>query len=921
MAKTFLNVFKCRKRSPLPLSNLYCHHNHNHYHHHYRCFFSNITNQTTTKEELDSPRTISLTKLFSFEEHQNQLTELFLSWKPLKAIEYYKRNILHSPPYKHNTSLQHLMINNLFSSGHDRLALTLMGPSLHLHLCQLLSFHKIEEASKLIPLVKDTSTIALLVVYHIKMGKFAEAKNLINTIIQSLSSSTSITLPPSAHVFDEIFRELFDKHQITMIDYIISSLRCLSPPYIPSQTTFLTLTTGFAMQNKPEKLESIIQWMSDFGIKPSKRIFNGITFAYSQLMDAEQLDSLIEETYGSSSSSFLGASISSLLGRHEYKKAMEGLNELRSKEEDGFVYEGLASLCKKLKASPLLTLLEGVVLDCDSGDPENQKIPSPAFLNIIIENNLEIFNYSRVDYLLEKIVFDWGMKLDSQYLKTITSYFANNGNFLALERIHSLFDDESLAMIGVDPFIKIFFPSNDDQLFKVNWIDIYGLRMAGCHRGSEALILLDKRPSNYISIKNRVDISFALDSNVGVKDQFEFLFPRLQFMPSISSSNWILFKLLFIEDISSMMNCWELIKSTPSVKANSLTFLNLIKGCIVAGDRKMAQLLIIEMGKYSLAPSPFCCAIVLHELCRLLLTEEAEIFLKNIHDLYQISFNHIFFASLIYAYTRKKEYSSVFKTFDRLERRNQKPDTESCNYIIVSLLELGECDEAMRFIKMMDNNGIARNIFTYNYMADALIINKEYESLLEFLKIDTIKEGNSCSSAPFNRLLSSLYTDGLCDDLFKVVMVMVDSCCKFSLDTIPFIMKVFHDGIGDPLKLNDLLKIVMKLMVDISNDSNGYTDKMVNMLIKKLDCDNVKVLENHIAKLHDIRILWCDTSDLIKKLQSRKCPSVSFNSDNNNLFPRESITNNENLTIEKDNIEIPNVDLNALYSSNLKLNN
>lgn len=906
------------------------------------------SNNPTIKDELDYPRAKALTKMFSFEEHQDHLMELFLSWKPLKAVEYYKANILYSPPYKNNATLQHLMINNLFTSGHDKVAQALMGPSMHLRMKQCLLFEHQEKVSHLLPLLSDPSTMSLVVVDHIKNGRFVEGKEyLLNHI---LSSHPLCNIPP--HAFDDIFKALFDKHQMQTIDELVMKLRTSVLPavYVPSQALLITLTSGFAKKNLPQKVASVMEWMEELAIKPSKRLHDGITFAYSHLMDGDQLDSLLEETDDNSSTSTIGATISSLMGRHEYKKAMDSLIKLRSLEEDGSVYEGLAILFKKLKASSLLTLLEGIVLrdavfvddlvnanGCTNSST-NQKpplhnnrniIPSPTFMNIVIENNLDNLNYSRVDYLLKKIVLDWGMSLDASYLRTITAYFANNGNFLALERIHSLLDKQSLDMVGIDPFMKVFFPSMDDQIFKVNWIDIAALKRDSgndfrrSNSSSKALSLLHRRPSKYISVKNRVDISFALDSNSGVKDQFEFLFPRLEFRPTISSSNWILFKLLFIEDTSSMMKCWELIKATPSVNPDSLTFLNLIKGCIAVGDIKMAQLLIVEMGKYSLTPSPFCCALVLHEFCRLLMTEEAEDFLRMIHDLYQISFNHIFFASLIFAYTRKKEYSSVFTTFDRLEKRNQRPDSESCNYILVSLLELGESDEAMRFIKMMDVNGIARNVYTYNYVADSLILSKEYASLLEFLKIDSVKDGNSCSSTPFNRLLSALYSDGLCEDMYSVLMAMVECCCKFSLDTVPFIMKVFSDEFEKVNMIDGLKTIVMKLMVDITNDDNGYIDRMVKGLLGRLEGEDLQEFEDHIARIDDIRALWCDTSDSIKRLQTHRTSSISFPSDSNNLFPRESTanTNNEGLTFERERVDTPMVDLNKLYSADLKLNN
>lgn len=920
-------------------------------------------NPTSSKDELGYPRAKALTKMFSFEEHQDHLMELFLSWKPLMAVEYYKTNILYSPPYKNNSTLQHLMINNLFTSGHDKIAQALMGPSMHLRMKQCLLFEHQEKLSHLLPLLNDPSTMSLVVVDHIKNGRFVEGKEYL--LNQILSSHPLCTIPP--HAFDDIFKALFDKHQMKTIDELLMKLKASVSPavYVPSQALLITLTSGFAKKNLPQKVASVMEWMKELAIKPSKRLHDGITFAYSHLMDGDQLNSFLEEIDNDkSTTSTIGATISSLMGRHEYKKAMDSLIKLRSLEEDGSVYEGLAVLFKKLKASSLLTLLEGIVLkdavsvddmvdangctDCtDNNNTDNNNnnnknnnninnnnnnrniIPSPTFMNIVIENNLDNLNYSRVDCLLKKIVLDWGMSLDASYLRTITAYFANNGNFLALDRIHSLLDKQSLAMVGIDPFMKVFFPSMDDQIFKVNWIDVAALKRDSVNdfrrsnSSSKALSLLHRRPSKYISVKNRVDISFALDSNSGVKDQFEFLFPRLEFRPTISSSNWILFKLLFIEDTSSMMKCWELIKATPSVKPDSLTFLNLIKGCIVVGDIKMAQLLIVEMGKYSLTPSPFCCALVLHEFCRLLMTDEAEDFLRMIHDLYQISFNHIFFASLIFAYTRKKEYSSVFTTFDRLEKRNQRPDSESCNYILVSLLELGESDEAMRFIKMMDANGIARNVYTYNYVADSLILSKEYASLLEFLKIDSIKDGNSCSSTPFNRLLSALYSDGLCEDMYSVLMAMVECCCKFSLDTVPFIMKVFSDEFEKVNMIGGLKTIVMKLMVDITNDDNGYIQRMVKGLLGRLEGEDLQEFKDHIARIDDISALWCDTSDTIKRLQTHRTSSISFPSDSNNLFPRESTanTNNEGLTFERERVDTPMVDLNKLYSADLKLNN
>ena len=54
--------------------------------------------------------------------------------------------------------------------------------------------------------------------------------------------------------------------------------------------------------------------------------------------------------------------------------------------------------------------------------------------------------------------------------------------------------------------------------------------------------------------------------------------------------------------------------------------------------------------------------------CKNQATSLAEDFLSEMMNQLQLKPNHVFYASLLYAYSRRRDYPNVFYTFDRLER-------------------------------------------------------------------------------------------------------------------------------------------------------------------------------------------------------------------------------------------------------------
>jgi pentatricopeptide repeat protein len=234
-----------------------------------------------------------------------------------------------------------------------------------------------------------------------------------------------------------------------------------------------------------------------------------------------------------------------------------------------------------------------------------------------------------------------------------------------------------------------------------------------------------------------------------LKKQFETMF-GLPFRPTVHVYNEMMLSFFIRERFKDMFECLKEMRRS-DVVPNRTTYTFMVKARVFEGDTASAHILLQEMNRLGFTPTLLHCALIFHSFCRQLLTSEAEDFLVEMSNVYHIRPNHVFYGSLIYAYTRRREYSKVFESFERMEKAGFVPDTETCNYVLISLLEINEYKEARKFFEKMLLQGIRRNNHTYTYLANGFLARRDDQSLMAILA-DCTAPGNSIDAFPFNQI-------------------------------------------------------------------------------------------------------------------------------------------------------------------------
>lgn len=700
--------------------------------------------------------------------------------------------------------------------------------------------HQIQKAKDLLKQMKDLGIKANEMTFRSFMKHYMEIsdyKSAEDIKIEMHSQG----IKPSVQFYNSVIKILSKKRAFSEIDSLLQEMKVTHSKLHLS--TYKELIEAYASSKNYEKISSFFNEMENYGIKPDVNLYNSLLAMYSDNETSDRARSLLMEmnARGINFNSFTYfALLYGLIKQHKFIEATEMITKM---DKSGIclpasTYARLIQLCCDKRFHPGIHFARAQMRSL------NIK-PNLAMFTSLIDMNLRIQRYGSVDGLLREILRDglkWNVVLYGIFLNHFIEHFDLKKIQCLLERMK--IENIELTEQIYDTVMRAFYIycryAQGGYLFRVKLI-------------SE----ISSQDQSVYPEPNRLDIS-------ELKKNFETLF-NIKFRLSVHIFNDLMLTFLRLTRFEEFFQCFSEIRRN-NLKPNELTFTLLIKARLYLGQPEAARNLFPEMLKLGLKPSVLQCALIFHVFCKNQTTSLAEDFLSEMINQLQLKPNHVFYASLLYAYSRRRDYPNVFYTFDRLEKAGFTPDTETCNFVLSSLYEMGEHTEATRFFEKMILQGIRRNTHTYYIMADRLVLQGDADRFLEKL-VDCLTPGNSIDAMPFNRLFNNYYRAGQMDVMRRVMEKMIGLVVKFDEGTLPFVNYLFIDYLNTS-NFNEAEEIIKKAIIDY--DSSNYNVKgMLDRYREHLSSffpsekNRLEVFDKFLDSVDDLKRIWILPSPLL----------------------------------------------------------
>ena len=641
---------------------------------------------------------------------------------------------------------------------------------------------------------------------------------------------------PSVQFHNSMIKILSKKRAFKEIDSILQEIKTNQTKLHLS--TYKELIEAFASSKDYEKISSLFNEMESYQIQPDVSLYNSLLAMYSDNESSDRSRSLLLDmnSRGIKFNAFTYFSLLyGLIKQHKFIEAIEMISKM---DKSGIslpssTYARLIKLCCEKRFHP------GIHFVRTQMKIQNVK-PNLAMFSALLEMNLRLQRYGSVEGLLREMLaegLNWNVLIYGMFLNHFIEHFDLKRVQILLERMK--YENIQLTSEIYDTVMRAFYIycryAQGGYLFRVQPLE------------SEA--------ENICLEPNRLDISV-------LKKNFETLF-NIPFKLSVHIFNDLMLTFLRLTRFEEFFQCFAEIRRN-NLKPNELTFTLLIKAQLYLGQPEAARSLFPEMLKMGLKPTVLQCALIFHVFCKNQATTLAEDFLSDMINQLQLKPNHVFYASLLYAYSRRRDYPNVFYTFDRLEKAGFTPDTETCNFVLSSLYEMGEHTEATRFFEKMVLQGIRRNTHTYYIMADRLVLQGDADRFLEKL-VDCLTPGNSIDAMSFNRLFNNYYRAGQIDVMRKVMGKMIEFVVKFDEGTLSFVNYLFVDYLNSS-DLDKAESIIKKSVIDYDpSNSNVKTmiDRFREHLVSISEKGRLDSFDKFLDSVLDLKRLWVLTSPFL----------------------------------------------------------
>lgn len=639
---------------------------------------------------------------------------------------------------------------------------------------------------------------------------------------------------------------------LTEVESLIKEM--MAQGILPDINTYNLLLSAYARVNNHERISQLLGEMKGRGIPPTTQTFNRMLLSLSHSMTPEQTRGFLQDmtNLGLAFNSYTYAAIIMNLLRRE--KATEAVEMMFALQKNNVVlalesYGQLLQECCARRLEPAVLLLWHQM--SANGIPPNHFI-----FNTLLDFFLMRQNFARVDSLLLEMRRKWGLMPNAYIYTALLNHYAEILDFGRLRAVI-----EMIREGGVEINTPMY-----NVMMKTFYC--YSRYQQGGH-----ITRLQGIPESRLNSKdfdiNNVDAEFSLVEDhqplclSKMRLQFEKLF-GLPFHPTVHIYNEMMLSFFLNNRFEEMFDCLREMRKADIVP-NLTTYSLLLKAYVFDDQVEQARDLLQEMSRMGLQPTILHCAIFFHAHSRKLDLDSAESFLREMEDVYRIRPNHVFYASLIYAYMRRKQYADVFRTFERMERAGFSPDTETCNYVLISLMEINEFGEARRFLEKMIKQGIPRNKYTYSYLAVGCLAQGDEQGAIEALG-DCIHPGNTVDCRSFGNVLRLSWEKVSHAGLRRVLMMMIDCCVPFEESITPYVKYTFEEYEKDPTALPDLIKLVKKLLVDVGEDSldadylTYLKVKLHTILVERGLSGETEEFEIFLNDLPELKRLWTETN-------------------------------------------------------------
>lgn len=701
--------------------------------------------------------------------------------------------------------------------------------------------HQVQKAKELYESLKTNNsvikanemTFRCFMKYFMEISDFKSAEEI-------KTEMSSAGIKPSVQFHNSIIKILSKKRAFKEIDSLLQEIKVNQPKLHLS--TYKELMEAYASSKDYDKISALFNEMENYQLKPDVGLYNSLLAMYSDNESSDRARNLLLEMNSSGIKFNAFTYFSLLYGLIKQHKFIEAAEMITKMDKSGIslpssTYSRLIKLCCEKRFHPGIHFVRSQM--------KNQNVkPNLVTFASLIEMNLRLQRYGSVEGLLREMQADglkWNVIIYGLFLNHFIEHFDLKRVKILLERMK----DEGIQLTSeiYDTVMRAFY--------------IYCRYAQG---GYLFRVQPDTKSVDTPAIKldsNRLDIS-------ELKSNFESIF-NIPFKLSVHIFNDLMLTFLRLTRFEEFFQCFSEIRRN-NLRPNELTFTLLIKAQLYLGQPEAARNLFPEMLKMGLKPSVLQCALIFHVFCKNQATSLAEDFLSEMINQLQLKPNHVFYASLLYAYSRRRDYPNVFYTFDRLERAGFTPDTETCNFVLSSLYEMGEHTEATRFFEKMVLQGIRRNTHTYYIMADRLVLQGDADRFLEKL-VDCLTPGNSIDAMPFNRLFQNYHRSGQSEIMRKVMDKMIEFVVKFDESTLPFVNQLVNDYMNSG-ELDSAELIVKKAVIDYDPSNfnvKSIIDQYRDHLISCTNSEKARLesFDKFLDSVDELKRIWVLPSPLL----------------------------------------------------------
>ncbi len=657
-------------------------------------------------------------------------------------------------------------------------------------------------------------------------------------------------IKPKIEFFNQILQLLFQKNALKQIEDFLEEMQ--ESGLSMDSVTFNVLIEGYAGVNMLDKAQTLIRKMEESGQKPSIVTFNRLLSSQAFALDLQQTKQILVQMndLGLEFNAFTYAALfKGLVAKQNYPEAISMLYRM----EDGSVivpvevYSSLLKICCDNNLGAAVHLLRTQMI-------KNEVSTSPHIYTSLIKFYLRHRHYHQVDGLLLEMQRTKGFIPDLHIFSVLLNHFVEH---LDIERISKAL--EHMIKLGLE-LNKVIY----NVVMKAFYVHCKCLDGGMVYR-------TELKPSLAVGESlNLTDPSTRRTSVARIKTQFEQTF-RIPFKPSIHIFNDLMNSFFHSARYIEALECFEEVLSC-DLQPNLFTMTTLIKSRLYLGQTSEAKDLISRMRIWGLKPTILQCALIHHALCRELRTEEAEAFIQEITRTHHLRINYVFYASLIYAYSRCYDHPNVFRTFERLESARFLPDTETCNYVLMSMLEVGQHKESIAFFNKMIDQGILRNAYTYAILVDKNIFEVDTDQLVSCLS-DCSMPGNTVDAFPFNKLLRHFYDRSQMSQLKLIFQHMIDYCVRFNWETWPFVAYLFNRCIDTIEDIPLARRLLEKSLVDLESIEeldHHMVDSLKKVYKSSGNHEGLQSFEQFLRQLPDLREKLTQISPALKQVIESK---------------------------------------------------